>query len=233
MEEDLVVLVPSRSRPQNIARLQRAWGETVTRHARLVTYVDDDDPALPDYLALASERFPVQVGPRRRFIGTLNDAARAWATRARVIGSIGDDHVPRTRGWDDIILSAFEKLGTGVVYGDDGFRGELLPTAAFLSSDIIRALGYMSPPDMVHLFCDDFWRDLGRAVDRLRYLPDLKIEHLHPFAEKAEYDDLYLDANNDAAHTADEVAYHAYLSSRFADDVVRVKKLLDEGPSGL
>jgi hypothetical protein len=49
---DLLMLVPSRSRPESIARLRDAWQETVRGNSRLVVLVDDDDPVLKEYQEL-------------------------------------------------------------------------------------------------------------------------------------------------------------------------------------
>ena len=55
---------------------------------------------------------------------------------------------------------------------------------------IINALGYMAPPTLQHLFVDNVWYAWGRNTS-MKYLEETHIEHMHPIAEKAEWDDVY------------------------------------------
>ena len=108
---------------------------------------------------------------------------------------MGDDHRPRTDGWDTKMLAALRELGTGVVYGDDLLQGERLCTSWAMTSDIVRALGRMVPAPVEHMFCDNAVMDLAKAAKCLRYLPDVVIEHLHPLAGKADWDPGYWRVN--------------------------------------
>ena len=66
MSTELVVLVPSRSRPQNIDRLLKAW---TFYHATsdLMIYVDEDDPEVDEYRKLPDHPYAsLTIGPRSR-----------------------------------------------------------------------------------------------------------------------------------------------------------------------
>lgn len=213
----MMVIVPSRGRPANARRLVEAWGETRCG-AGLMIRVDDDDPELGGYLAMREQIYDmdfcaveVLVGPRLRLGGTLNDLAPVAAKHFGVVGFMGDDHVPRTRDWDAHVLQAFAD-GARVVYGNDLIMGEQLPTAVFVDAAIVATLGYMVPPGLVHLFMDNYWRWLGEHLGALAYLPDVVIEHVHPVAGKAEWDDRYEEVNASAVWTADEATWHRWLA---------------------
>lgn len=225
---DLLMIVPSRARPHNIAELHVAWSETTNRAAGLLVAVDDDDPALPEYQRVCSlTGVELVVGPRLRLTGTLNKLALERAPRHRAVAFMGDDHRPRTIGWDSNIVQALDHLGTGIVYGNDLLQGEKMATAVAMTSDIVTALGYMAPPTMVHLCLDLVWVDWGRAIDRLTYLPDTIIEHMHPAAGKAANDAGYDEANSLHQTAADHAAYHVYRNGpAFAADVEKLKALL-------
>src|SRR5215217_8262719 len=161
---DLLVVCPTRGRPHNIARLIDAWASTATPElgAQLLVAVDDDDPAKPDYLEVVHEvGFAwLEAGPRPTVPGmteVLNRYAVRYAGSYQALGFMGDDHQPASDGWDRRVLAALEELGTGIVYGDDRFQRENLPTSAFMTSDIIRALGWMAPPELGHLWVDNAW----------------------------------------------------------------------------
>jgi hypothetical protein len=223
---DLLVIVPSRGRPDNIRALVEAWEQTDTE-ATLMVAVDDDDPCLDEYGRLNLWETPgrdwyVMVGPRLRLGPTLNYYAHLYAPDYRHIGFMGDDHRPRTAGWDKTIVAALDELGTGVVYGNDLLQEANLPTAAFLTADIVRTLGYMVPPGLTHLFLDDFWKLFGERIGALRYLKDVVIEHLHPSAGKAEWDPGYQEANSGAMWDHDRQAWADYQRDQLAADVTKV-----------
>lgn len=224
---DLVMMVPSRGRPAAVADLLKAWRETSAGVADLLVVVDDDDPELPGYRQLSVDLRVHESAGTRGIVPVLNAAAVDLAQRYRKVGFMGDDHRPRTAAWDRDVADVLDDLGTGIVYGNDLLRGEALPTAVAMTSDIVRALGYMAPPSLQHLFVDNIWADWGRALDRLRYLPDVVIEHLHPAIGKGDWDDLYRELNADAAYTRDRAAYDDYHSSGwFAGDVAKLRKLI-------
>jgi hypothetical protein len=208
---DLLMICPSRGRPENVARLLQAWAE-LTSSAELLIAVDDDDPQLEDYLAL--DPVPgsdLVIGPRLRLGPTLNKLAAEYADLYFALGFLGDDHCPRTQGWDERLVEALRELGTGIVYGNDLFQGERLPTAVAMTSDIVRTLGYFVPPGMEHMFLDDYWKGLGQALGRLRYLPEVVIEHLHPIADKAEWDQRYYEVNAPEMYARDRQAFARWI----------------------
>ena len=224
----LVVLVPSRGRPGNAARLAEAFDRTcVLPGTRLVFGVDDDDHTGGEYLPLRSERVGVDIVPSRGGPGmnaALNRMAVEYAPRFEVVGFMGDDHVPRTDGWDARVCEALAHR-PGVAYGDDLLQREALPTQVFLTSTVVETLGWMAPPAQRHLYLDNFWLMLGRQVG-ITYLSDVVIEHLHPIARKAEVDDGYRLVNARQMYARDEKAFTEYLASDFSSDVTRVMAAL-------
>lgn len=226
----MAVIVPSRGRPQNIAALIVAWVET-DAHAELHVVLDDDDPTLDEYDPIVHpQRVPkgvnmtTWVGPRRRLGGSLNHLAPHVAKFVDVVGFMGDDHRPRTPRWDQVIFDNCPPAG--VVYGNDLIQGSNLPTAVFVDPLIIKTLGWMVLPGQVHLFMDNLWKTLGEQLGTLRYLPDVIIEHLHPIAGKAEWDEGYTEAN--AAHVwdHDEVLYKEWVAHQMPADIARIKAAL-------
>jgi hypothetical protein len=218
---DLVVVVPSRGRPARARALAAAFEATCTADTQLMFAVDDDDPTRAEY-PISRVRFS-----STSMVEALNRAT-AWADDALqpfAIGFMGDDHMPRTKGWDAAYLDALRELGTGIVYGDDLLQSERLPTQCAMTADIVRALGFMAPPTLAHLYVDDFFLTLGREAGCIRYLPEVVVEHVHPLAGKAEWDPGYLRVNAGAMYARDEAAWLAYAASNLAGDVAKVRAL--------
>ncbi len=215
---ELIIIVPSRGRPRNALRLAEAFDETCKAATDLLFVLDEDDPELPAYLAL-EHRMSFEVVPRQGIgmAGALNRAAVPAAEVHPRIGFMGDDHVPRTIGWDQQYIDALDELGTGFVYGDDLLQHEAMPTQVAMTSDIVRALGWMSPPGISHLYIDIAWLELGRRLGKIRYLPDVVVEHVHPAAGKAAVDHRYEEVNSPMIAEADGKAYYAWLETIDSD----------------
>lgn len=213
---ECLYLVPTRGRPANAIRLIERFNSTSTADTRLMFCIDDDDPELSNYQeALDSPnldglRFSYRIGSRLRLGPTLNLYAVEYAEHFDTIGFMGDDHVPETPGWDRILIDETQRT-RGISYGNDLIQGARLPTAVMMHSSIIRALGYMNPPELIHMYLDDFWRDLGNGLGTLIYRDDVVIRHAHPVIEAAPWDAGYVEASSHMG--ADGERYSAYVAA--------------------
>lgn len=211
----LAVVVPTRGRPENAARLAAAFEATTASGAVVVFVADGDDPELDGYRALLDAgdiprlMISEHVGGKGLCV-PLNYAARRYADLVNYVGFMGDDHLPRTHGWDTEMISELDSLGPRIAYGNDLLQGANLPTAVFMQSRMIRAMGVMAPQVMHHLYLDNFWKELGERTGGLRYRDDVIIEHLHPVAGKAEWDERYRVVNAPEMDTGDRDAWIAY-----------------------
>lgn len=217
---NLALLVPSRHRPHNIAELIKACDETETE-SDLIVIVDDDDDSMDDYLQLGCDIFIVERNGKG-MARPLNFAARHFQNKYRHFAFLGDDHRPRTKNWDVHFINVLDELETGLVYGNDLLQGERLPTAVAMTGNIVKALGGMVPPNMIHLYLDNFWLHLGRDLNAIRYLPDIIIEHLHPAAGKAQWDEGYRTVNAAEIYSADAKAFEDYIASNAYQELLKV-----------
>jgi hypothetical protein len=228
----LLVIVPSRARPEAIPPLVAAFAETCTATTCLVVAIDEDDPERERYAEAVQESpGPVSLWinqGEKSMVAALNGAVAEFTVNPDhpyAVAFMGDDHRPRTKGWDTAYIQALRELGTGIVYGNDLLQGENIPTQVAMTADIPRALGHMAPPCLTHLFVDNYWRDLGRAAGCIRYLPDVVVEHVHPFAGKAAMDEGYARVNDHGMYSRDAAAYAEYAARRLVDDVTAVRAL--------
>lgn len=235
---DLTIVVPSRGRPDNIHRLIKAFYGTTVLDTRLVVVVDQDDPSEGLYedvceatCGLGFVSFPFAATELKGLNPILNHFARAEALYSGYIGFMGDDHLPRTHGWDERLITALGGKSyprkCGVAYANDLFQGQSLPTAVVMDSDIVCALGYMSPPPLKHMYMDNFWKRLGEDLGSLQYLDDVIIEHLHPFAGKAASDEGYQRVNAQEVYDHDSAAYHEFLENQWPADLTRLRMVID------
>jgi hypothetical protein len=234
---DLLVIVPSRGRPAEAAELYDLLAATSTAQTDMFLAYDEDDPAALRYRRLACSGWRTSrggecrlwsvSGPRQGLAAWTNQIAAANVGQYRALASLGDDHRPRTPGWDEKLLAALDKTGgTGIAYGDDLLMGARLPTAAVVSSDIVAALGWMCQPSMRHYCVDNVWHVLGTSAGCLHYLPDVIIEHLHYLRTGNAPDPTYRAAESRAA--ADHDALHRWVRGDAAADIAVVKGLLQD-----
>lgn len=227
----ILVLIPSRGRPERARDVLDAIRATaVLPDTRAVVIADRDDPEAAQYRLLISfargSAFlhfldPFQSGNLVKATNTASVEAARHSPEA-IIANWGDDHVPRTAGWDRLVRDAL--VEPGIAYGDDLLQGAALPTAPFISASIVNALGWYALPTLQHMFIDDAWKALGTSLGRLTYLPEVVVEHMHPGAGKAELDPGYVRA--DASTEADRVAFHQWMATGLAADVARVQDAL-------
>jgi hypothetical protein len=210
---DLAVVVPSRGRPEQCGRLVDQILATAGVPTSVVVAVDADDPTLSRYDTLRSKATMTVLARQRGHVAAIN-AGATIALRAlpRAIAKLDDDHWPLTPDWGAVMLTALDDMGGGIVYGNDLLQGHRLPTAPALSTAVVKALGWMGPPVLRHMFVDDFWRDLGRGAGRLRYLPEVMIEHRHPAVDKTPMDEGYERVGTQDLFDDDQAAYLKYVA---------------------
>ncbi|MHB1950171.1 MAG: hypothetical protein ACYCQK_01700 [Acidiferrobacteraceae bacterium] len=221
---NIAILTPTRGRPQRFAEMCAAINRTAHRtHGTLRVYagLDEDDAG----------SYELRVGvtclirPRMRLAPWCNLLAeQALKDGADVLAFFGDDHRPRTPGWDDRVCEAFFRMGSGLVYCADGLQNERLPTAPFWSADVIRALGFYYAPVLQHLYADNYWLALAHDLDRCTYLPNVLVEHEHPSAGKAEMDDSYRESG--ALVEQDRQAFERFMESEHPAALERVRTAL-------
>jgi hypothetical protein len=220
----ILVLCPSRGRPQNAFEALESFNQTKSRaDTRLLFLVDSDDPAQYEYPFSCSA---IMDPPP----GCMNAAMTAavkldWVlSDASIVGFIGDDHRFRTPRWDEAIHAALT-AEKGIVYCDDLYQRENLPTMWFLSREIVNVFG-MGLPELRHLWIDNYWLTLGEAADCIYYMPDLVIEHMHPYAGKGEMDAGYERANSSQMIDHDRGVFEAWKANSLEADAETLRSIV-------
>jgi hypothetical protein len=104
----VLVICPSRDRPQSLYRMIESFVATST-HARLVVVIDDDQTDMYDLGGFGDRvscvvKSPPKAGPAATYNAV-------WSsTPAEVYGALTDDCEFLTHGWDDVVLELREKM---------------------------------------------------------------------------------------------------------------------------
>lgn len=218
-----LIIIPSRNRVANVSRAIKAIKETSSISDLMIGLDDDNHYTYPRFEGVIYE---VNPQTEKRMNGTLNLLSTRYAKMYETITFMGDDHLPRTKDWDKILYQPIKEKGFGVSYGNDLYQKENLPTAVMMSTNIIKTLGFMSPPEQIHMFLDNFWKVVGQRLECLTYFDDIIIEHLHAYVGKSELDDMYKSVNNSEVADNDGKKYGEYIYNQFENDVVKLKNSL-------
>ena len=218
-----LVIIPSRSRPNNIDRIVKSLKRN-SHISDILVVLDGDDPIPYQHLqGVMYETFT----PRLFTVPKINRAANIYADQYETITFLGDDQVIHTPRWDVILNEPLQWKGYGISYGDDGFQGERMCTSVMMTTNIIKALGHMGLPTLKHLYVDNFWMTIGQELESFWYFPYVSWEHLHYLNNKAEKDLTYLEGNSPERYFEDGLAFEQWLNGDGkSNDVARLKQML-------
>jgi hypothetical protein len=216
-----LVIIPTRGRPENAERAVKYLKEH-SKVSDIVLGLDEDDehnyPRLDDVI--------YEVGPREYMIATLNKIAMKYVDDYLFFTFLGDDNIVTTDGWDVAMSVTLGKHGYGIAYGNDMLQEDKLPTSIMITTNIVKALGFMAPPQLKHLYADNFWQALGRGLGSYYYFPSVYWEHLHFINGKAGKDIIYIEANSKERYEKDRKSFEKYMKKHYVNDVLRVKEAL-------
>jgi len=183
-----VWLLPSRSRPQNIVRLVQ-----VEFRSPVMLALDFDDPMLGGYHDLD---LPKGWGTMTCGHGPLSELYNCFfATYPSLdwYGFLADDVLPSAPDWDRKLIAAAGR--DGLAFGDDGINGEKHAPHFVLGGDLVREFGWLALPGLDRIYIDTVWNDIARDRGVMRYLPDVKMPHLHFSNRRALMDVTYRKQN--------------------------------------
>jgi glycosyl transferase/beta-hydroxylase protein BlmF len=192
------ILVPTRGRPSGFARMVETALYTALHPSRLevVVWVDEDDPQLLPYWALAagSPQIVTLKGARRLLSECWNECATA--ARGEILMHCGDDLTFETNGWDQMVRDAFAAVPDRIafVYGDDlspNFPD--LGTHGFVHRRWVETVGYFVPPLFSSDWNDVWLTEVAQMIDRARPLPKMVTEHHHWSFGKADRDQTHVE----------------------------------------
>lgn len=212
----LLLSCPSRGRPHRIKEMLKSFEETRSEFTDIMIVLDEDDPRLGEY-ELNGYRFEVR---KRDFVAQIHNYIVNSNPCYDFYMPINDDVIFKHKGWDITLMSTINQKGDGwgISYGNDlcGNTRWELPTFGCVSGSIVRTLNSIYPHELNALFGDTFLLDLGRAIGRLFYCPEVIIEHIRLL----DYENDYRTSKD--FEDRDRRAYAKYIDNRLDDDVNKI-----------
>jgi hypothetical protein len=217
----ILIILPSKGRPDKIEGFYETWRKTTEGLSEVLVCLDEDDPTLKIYKKYKYLKFDIDQG--KSFCDACNRAFKKFPNY-KYYYMVSDDHRMRTK-WETEFIDKIEKNeGKGVCYGDDLVWSEKLGSAAFVSGNIFRSLGYITPPEMIHMFSDSFWKELGKQLKKLFYFPEIIIEHMHFTVGKSPVDSIYLSVDNKIVYNHDKKIFNNWKKYSMKKDIEKIKK---------
>jgi hypothetical protein len=105
-------------------------------------------------------------------------------------GIVCDDEFVFTDGFDKILPEAAGRWK--ISHGNDGWKSQdRIHTYSVTGGSLIRAIGWWALPGLWHWYFDDVWEMLAADLNIRVWCQDVKTEHRHHMAGKAEFDATY------------------------------------------
>jgi len=196
------ILLPTRGRPSLLERLF----ESILRTAHdpssieIILYIDADD-LLSYGIEMQGLKVTKLINPPGRSMGQIFKECYEVST-GRYIMLMNDDAVFRTKDWDLRVIDVFSKFQDDIafVYCNDLDQGEKVPTFPILSRRVCELMGGVCPTGYLNLHIESHIIDIFKQLkkyghDRIVYLSDVIIEHLHYAIGKSKRDDTYMKKN--------------------------------------
>ncbi len=183
--------MPSLNRPANLARFFQACYATAVSTPGAVL-IDRNDYAA-NQAAYEALEMPIGWQIWQTEGVTQGDKVReVWArvVNCAWLGLIGDDNIPETGRWDQIMVSQLSE--SGIVSCNDGWQApQRIANCWIMSGPVVRAVGYIFAPGLHHMFVDDIWETLGSQTGAWQCRMDVMVRHTHVMKGDAEPDDTH------------------------------------------
>ena len=221
MRNRLLCTCPSRGRPELLKEMLASFNKTKSFGTSVAIYIDDDDPRLGEYELYGDK---IWILPRKNVAQIHNWLIEQYPDYDYYM-PINDDVTFQTSGWDKILMEEIEKKGGGwgISFGDDttGNHKHGLPTFGMMSANIVKTLGYFYPLELKMLNGDIFLLDIGRAIGKLYYCPNVIIKHTPPGVASGAF--VPGDHRSSSDFARDDVrAYAQYIDNHLDRDIARI-----------
>jgi len=221
---------PTYKRPEGLKELADSWVK-YQPGKKLVVRVWEDDPHGEAYARMEwPEEWEFYTSPAEGFTAAMNEFFAKYPDEP-TYGFIADD----IRLTAEESLDYLESLASPffIAYPNDTIQRDRLCTHYCIGGDLVRIMGWFSPPFLSHGFTDQVWKLLGQGAGLLRYAPHVVFYHKHFLAGRAPYDDGYAKVYDEkglmtnAAVTRDSEVFQKYIASAAATDIKMLRAAID------
>jgi hypothetical protein len=188
-----VLLLPTYNRCDLFKNFLKSYIETKSIIPALCL-VDKNDPQKEQYLQIEFPETWTLVLTNERTMG--GKIVEVWDQYkdCDAIALANDDHHLETLHWDQKMfgrLNGRNVLGTN----DNWMAPKRLCGMTMWSGALLRAVGYLYPPGLKHLFIDSVWECLATKAGCGEIMMDVMCEHRHGYKDPKSQDATFLEVN--------------------------------------
>lgn len=183
----LLIKFPTRSRRKQFFETFDKYQQFITESTtKFLITIDEDDLDMNNDEVLAIfesyENVTFVVGKSNSKIHAINRDINKnddWD----IILLASDDMIPQVKGFDKVIntlMSSNYPDTDGILFFNDGFKGQELNTLCILGKKYYERFGYIYYPEYKSTWCDNEFMMVGNILKRQKYFPMVIIKHEHP-----------------------------------------------------
>jgi hypothetical protein len=225
------MMCPTRGRPDRVMDMLRSFYATRSPGTEIILITCDADPKLETYkTVLHGEEhliFRSDIITKKQ-----NYVVRELYPDLPYYGSVNDDHLFRTVGWDAKLIAAIEDRGRGfgLACGSDLFNPSWYeykhPSGHIISGNIVRTLGYFDYPEFKQFGIDHWLAELFWELELLYYVPEVVIEHMHVHVGKGKDDTNYQENYTPQAQAEGHAILDRWRREQKSKDVYNLRELI-------
>jgi len=225
LNKPILAICPTRERIEKCNRMLNSFEEMRGAFIDIIFCIDEDDPNLKEYEQMFQYRAAYVISRQMNITQLFNRIVNEMPSY-KMFHQTNDDFVYITKRFDKEIYINMLHNGSGIYYGDDDFWGKEICVSPFITSDIIRALGWIQMPKLTHLCSDLVWMEIGEALDILHYMPEVCIKHIHPETTGEARDSVTDRVNSPEMYQKDKIQFVLWKNQRSQGDIDKVRKAI-------
>jgi hypothetical protein len=152
----------------------------------------------------------------------INVPALDIANKYKYVGFIGDDITFETK-WESEFINFLSSVKYGLAFANENSQNSgSLAAHPFITSNMIKAVGFFGCPAVTHHYFDNYWQDMVLTVGNLKYFPNIVMEHRHPLFYKDIKDALFVEIEKNFELNRNN--YYNYRQGPMLEDVRKIRE---------
>jgi hypothetical protein len=193
MENKIAIVLPVRNfgvgRYERLIRCLDSYEQFTDGYSDVFVLHDDDECRIYDQIL---EKYPniknICTKNGLTLMQKINIPAMEIANKYKYIGFIGDDIVFKTK-WEQEFIDALSSHKFVLAFANDlMYQHGQHATHPFITTNMVRAVGFFGCPAVGHHYFDNYWMDMIEIVGVKKFLPKIIMEHMHPAVNKTKED---------------------------------------------
>jgi len=222
----ILTICPTRERVLKCSDMWKSFEDNESGIIDLLFCIDENDPYLKGYQQLFSNDVAYIIQPQIPITQIYNRVAFKLLPNYQIYHQANDDFRYRTKNFDKIIMKEFDKQGQGIYYGDDGFWKNEMCVAPFITSELIKATGWLQMTGLKHLCSDLVWQEIGEKLGIIYYIPRIYIMHDHPETTGIPKDATTLRVNSPQMYRHDKIEFSRWFRQDSQKDIALIRAAL-------